>query len=384
MKGPPPRIVPWTSLDEWRFVRDGLFTPKDDEQQVMALQMVSVWIVKGRVPTAVEGTANLVQVARLDLKLTNGTMVSDDVVLKLAYASAITRFVNEAVDPFQRGQVAAPISRIAEQLNLPRLLVDIRHESVHDALPSMQILRLAAEESLGWLWSNYWLPQSSFDELLTDRITTCVHHLGAALKCKSESDSLGRLVRRALSDIENLFTNIQVHSILVEVALAQPDVLIALGEWTGLEEIGHLFGPCLVNSLIGKVLADSVYRVGKDSLLACLTDSQAADQSMFVALRLMVSEMSPRALDVAHAIHASQKLSLKLSELFLSIKEHMSLAKSISPTQAIKTIEMVNSEEQACLPITGWAVASVWRPCSIGCTPDYNPTLNFMSLWCFQ
>ena len=43
---------------------------------------------------------------------------------------------------------------------LPRLLVDIRHEATHNELPSLGVLRLAAQSALNWLQDSYWGQQA--------------------------------------------------------------------------------------------------------------------------------------------------------------------------------------------------------------------------------
>ena len=44
----------------------------------------------------------------------------------------------------------------AQQIGLPALFVDIRHESAHGEMPSLVGLRDAAERALEWLWDHYW------------------------------------------------------------------------------------------------------------------------------------------------------------------------------------------------------------------------------------
>ncbi len=39
---------------------------------------------------------------------------------------------------------------------LPRALVDVRHEATHNELPSLPLLRAAADSALAWLRDNYW------------------------------------------------------------------------------------------------------------------------------------------------------------------------------------------------------------------------------------
>lgn len=45
---------------------------------------------------------------------------------------------------------------IAQQIGLPALFVDLRHESTHGDMPSLGNLRSAAQRGLRWLWDDYW------------------------------------------------------------------------------------------------------------------------------------------------------------------------------------------------------------------------------------
>jgi ribosomal biogenesis protein LAS1 len=66
--------------------------------------------------------------------------------LRQAYAAAIIRLVNGFVDPLQYGAYARSIASIAHQLGLPQWLVELRHASTHEELPSLELLREAANE----------------------------------------------------------------------------------------------------------------------------------------------------------------------------------------------------------------------------------------------
>lgn len=68
----------------------------------------------------------------------------------------ICRLVNGIADSQQKGRVALSVNTLAEAAGLSRLLVDIRHESTHNELPSLPTLQLAARQALDWLVSQYW------------------------------------------------------------------------------------------------------------------------------------------------------------------------------------------------------------------------------------
>jgi ribosomal biogenesis protein LAS1 len=78
--------------------------------------------------------------------------------VRQSYAAALIRLVNGLVDPLQQGPYARSIASIAAQLGLPAWLVELRHAATHEDLPSLELLREAAKESLTWLLHHYFLP----------------------------------------------------------------------------------------------------------------------------------------------------------------------------------------------------------------------------------
>ena len=44
----------------------------------------------------------------------------------------------------------------AQQIGLPAVFVDLRHEATHGDMPSLSNLRNAAQRALQWLWDDYW------------------------------------------------------------------------------------------------------------------------------------------------------------------------------------------------------------------------------------
>lgn len=55
---------------------------------------------------------------------------------------------------------------------LPRVLVDLRHEATHNELPSLPLLRAAADAALAWLHATYWEPQQHTLRSAAERIAT--------------------------------------------------------------------------------------------------------------------------------------------------------------------------------------------------------------------
>lgn len=183
-----PRIVPWLSAEEWRDTRRRLYSGDVDEIQLGLLQ-AKIWMDRGKVPTAVESTVNFLETILTDkrnlkeflkIRLSESEeegesecmsepATEDDTLsreserlLRLAYNTAIIRFVNELVDRAQKSLFATSITKLAEQIRLPRVFVDIRHDGTHDKLNSLELLRWAAWEALKWLEDQYWSFEDEF------------------------------------------------------------------------------------------------------------------------------------------------------------------------------------------------------------------------------
>ena len=146
------RLVPWASWDEWEQVGRYLFDEKDHDVVRKGLAMVAAWRIRGRVPVGVDATANL-----REIQLNEPGM--SDQLMRLQYSISIVRFVNGVVDSAQKGRVAASVSGLAGKVGIPRILVDIRHESTHNELPTLSTLRIGSRLALEWLRKRYWTAQ---------------------------------------------------------------------------------------------------------------------------------------------------------------------------------------------------------------------------------
>ena len=82
-----------------------------------------------------------------------------EALLRLQYSLALVRFVNGVADSAQKSKVALSVASLASQAGIPKLLVDLRHESTHNELPSLSVLRIAAKQALQWLEGKYWEAQ---------------------------------------------------------------------------------------------------------------------------------------------------------------------------------------------------------------------------------
>ncbi|CAA6654447.1 unnamed protein product [Spirodela intermedia] len=200
--GPGYMLVPWSSWDQWNFVRESLFSPSHDSVTA-ALRRITAWKSRGCLPVAVEVTARIVEIQHMDpfffgKEVASQTMNSED-MLALLYSITLTRLVNgftEKVSYFddhaqKHGKKKHSISNLADAIGLPRMVVDIRHESSHNDVPSLPLVRLASIRALDWLKSHYWEPQSRAIPDVRKQIRMRLHQMSNSMKAK-QADNKNR------------------------------------------------------------------------------------------------------------------------------------------------------------------------------------------------
>ena len=70
---------------------------------------------------------------------------------------SLIRFINGILESKQQGAVAQSLLTLADQMQVPRWLVELRHRATHDKhLPGTSVLIEACETSLLWLKDRYW------------------------------------------------------------------------------------------------------------------------------------------------------------------------------------------------------------------------------------
>ncbi|KAH7672040.1 Las1 protein [Dioscorea alata] len=154
------KLVPWSTWGQWNFVRESIFS-SNPESVAAALRKVAAWRSRGCLPVAIDVTAVILEIQCQDPFFREGLLdsaLSSEELLAMLYCMAIVRLVNVFVEPLHK-KTRRSISELAEAIGLPRALIDIRHESSHRDLPSLQLVRLASVKALDWLKSNYWEPQ---------------------------------------------------------------------------------------------------------------------------------------------------------------------------------------------------------------------------------
>ncbi|GES98618.1 Las1-domain-containing protein [Rhizophagus clarus] len=165
-----PRIVPWTSLEEFQQVRQWLYSESPNQREI-GVKRVKAWSSRGKVPHAVVSTAAFVEVSlRDEFRYEN---ISNH-ELRLLYSMVFIRFVNGMVDPVQQGTFALSISSIAVKLNMPLWFVEVRHAGTHEHLPSLQILRNGCRQALQWLNENYWSSQKPLQSTQVNKIRSLI------------------------------------------------------------------------------------------------------------------------------------------------------------------------------------------------------------------
>ncbi|KAG7387401.1 Ribosomal biogenesis protein las1l [Phytophthora pseudosyringae] len=165
---------PWLDWAEWQEAHVGLFS-SDPYAQQRAVSRVASWRSRAQLPVAISATAQLVELQLHESVAQHhhhavGVSSRSHMELSLLYASVVVRCVNGLVDGSQKGAYALAVSTLAQRIGIPLWVVDLRHESTHNQLPSLPVLRFAARHLLAWLRANYWGAQE-------DSIRHQVHHV---------------------------------------------------------------------------------------------------------------------------------------------------------------------------------------------------------------
>ncbi|GAA5912639.1 rRNA-processing protein LAS1 [Sporobolomyces salmoneus] len=159
-----PHRTAWTTPLEFQSVYSDLFeSDGDTTRQRTALSRIAVWQSRNLCPSAVESTANLLNLILLDSSPSSSchSPRPSSSQLRLSYSMTLIRFVNSLVDPLQTAYFARSISSLATQLGLPLWFVELRHQATHEELPALPVLREGARQAIDWLYLHYWHPTIS-------------------------------------------------------------------------------------------------------------------------------------------------------------------------------------------------------------------------------
>ncbi|XP_060231005.1 ribosomal biogenesis protein LAS1L-like [Meriones unguiculatus] len=144
-------VVSWLSRDEWDQVTVYLFS---DDQKLLryALNRISVWRSRlgNDLPIAISSTADLVRCKLQDI---SGGLGPDE--LKLLYGMALVRFVN-LISERKTKCANLPLKYLAQEMNIPDWIVELRHKLTHKKMPHINDCRKACHFVLDWLQKTYW------------------------------------------------------------------------------------------------------------------------------------------------------------------------------------------------------------------------------------
>lgn len=149
------QVVPWYNYKEWLNVYNYVCADSAiAENKAEVLKQLHIWKMRcPSLPSGIEATLGLMQVNYEDMKSSNQLIHRN--VLRLAYSTAIIRFVNHMLDSEHAKGVS--LYRAAKQLGVPEWIIDLRHDTAHNnSLPTLELLREATSVALEWLRRNYW------------------------------------------------------------------------------------------------------------------------------------------------------------------------------------------------------------------------------------
>ncbi|XP_077627119.1 ribosomal biogenesis protein LAS1L isoform X1 [Crocuta crocuta] len=147
-------VVAWLSRAEWDQVMVYLFCD-DHKLQRYALNRITVWRSRlgNELPLAVASTADLVRCKLMDV---TGGLGTDE--LRLLYGMALVRFVN-LISERKTKFVKLPLKFLAQEVNIPDWIVELRHELTHKKMPHINDCRRGCCFVLNWLQKTYWCRQ---------------------------------------------------------------------------------------------------------------------------------------------------------------------------------------------------------------------------------
>ncbi|XP_064946719.1 uncharacterized protein LOC135584381 isoform X2 [Musa acuminata AAA Group] len=189
------KLVPWSCWDQWKFVKESIFSSSPDAVGT-ALQKISAWRSRGCLPVPIDVTAAFIEIQQKDPFFRRDPMNSSsesDEMLSMLYSMTIIRLVNCFV---AHKKTKYSISELADAAGIPRVLVDIRHESSHRDLPSLRLVRLASLKALDWLKHNYWEPQKDAIPDVRKEIRSRLLEMTYLLKTKNSHKSSSNMKQR--------------------------------------------------------------------------------------------------------------------------------------------------------------------------------------------
>uniref|UniRef100_A0A7M5UPC1 Uncharacterized protein n=1 Tax=Clytia hemisphaerica TaxID=252671 RepID=A0A7M5UPC1_9CNID len=132
------RETAWSNWNEWKHCKK-LFFSNDNSEISKAIDFVKMWkarIRTGSMPVSIDLTSILFG-AKIQL---DGSNLENEQQALLCGAMALVRFVNGITDQFQTGFYAQPVQNIADKIDIPEWMVELRHEITHGQIPSVDLV----------------------------------------------------------------------------------------------------------------------------------------------------------------------------------------------------------------------------------------------------
>jgi Las1-like len=153
------------------------FAPSRVDRRQDAINLVALWQFRdANLTQALVSTAHLTDAILHDQAGRRDNLSS--AALRSIYAMAFCRFVNALVDRDVRKSTTTTIAKDkvvtdsgagsgphrgqssmyahALDLGLPETFVELRHQAIHEEVPSLEVLRVRTGEALEWLWERWW------------------------------------------------------------------------------------------------------------------------------------------------------------------------------------------------------------------------------------
>ncbi|XP_050349854.1 uncharacterized protein LOC126773175 [Nymphalis io] len=165
------QVVPWYNIKEWQDVYDKIYAQTSTlTSRQIALDHLLIWKARcPSLPSGIESTLTLLEVHVQDLNNKNIEICSDHLI-RLAYSSALMRFVNHMLD--KETAKGLTLYQAAKNSGIPDWIIELRHDTAHsDRLPPLNLLREATLTSIQWLQNNYWdMHKQCIDNLVIGKL----------------------------------------------------------------------------------------------------------------------------------------------------------------------------------------------------------------------
>lgn len=342
------------------------------EKRIEGCDLVQLWSCRGRIPVAIEATATFTRILE--------DSESPEETQRNSLSMAVVRFVNGIMDQQQKQIQAQSISKLAQKVNFPRFLVDIRHETTHSNLPSLEMLKMAALKSLEWLKTAYWDAQKNYLPSLKKTISHSLQIYKAERiivlqstanqpKRKKMADSVineDKMAQKCLSEIENFMVSGLIRNVFYEEFFSFISSSDSFDFWLPFIET---FG-----RMTDKLFSVEMFQCLIE-LCCCEDDQNIQYLNLFFWL---FSKFSLSTSDVEHLVSATFRFpsgaSAKIRELLqpdrIKVKIETSLVDIDDDLERMKNkLASLKEAKKLNLSTPAWKVSDNWKPCPLGLIP---------------